>query len=154
VGNVHITLKFFGQIPEAQVEPIVHAASRIAAAQAPFSLKVTGAGAFPTVNSPRVVWLGVGGDLAVMGGFYRKLEEAFAALGFPPEGRLFAPHLTLGRVKSPRGRLELSRRLAALAAPEGEPFQVGEIILYRLSRSAKLFYIEVIFPLRGRLTHP
>ncbi len=135
VGNIHITLKFFGQIPEAQVEPIVQAASRIAQAQAPFSLKVTGAGAFPTMTSPRVVWLGISGDLAVMGGFYRRLEEAFAALGFPPEGRPFAPHLTLGRVKSPRGRFELSRRLAALAAPEGEPFQVGEIILYRSNLS-------------------
>jgi 2'-5' RNA ligase len=135
VGNVHITLKFFGQIPEAQVEPIVAAVGSVARTQASFSLNVTGAGAFPTVNNPRVVWLGVGGDLAVMGGFYRQLEEAFATLGFPPEGRAFAPHLTLGRVKSPRNRVDLSRRLAAVAAPEGEPFQVREIILYRSNLS-------------------
>jgi 2'-5' RNA ligase len=64
VGNIHITLKFFGHIPEAQVDPIIEAASRITQAQAPFNLKVTGAGAFPTVTSPRVVWLGVDGDLA------------------------------------------------------------------------------------------
>ena len=135
VGNVHITLKFFGQIPETQVEPIVEAAGRIAAMQAPFYLKVTGAGAFPTVNNPRVVWLGLGGDLAVMGGFYRKLEEAFAALGFPPEGRAFAPHLTLGRVKSPRNRVDLSRRLTALPPVESETFQIREIILYRSNLS-------------------
>ena len=135
VGNVHITLKFFGQIPEAQVEPIVEAAGRIARAQVPFSLKVTQAGAFPTVNNPRVVWLGVGGDLAVMGGFFRKLEEAFAALGFPPEGRPFTPHLTLGRVKSPTNRVDLSRRLTALPPVESETFQVNEVILYRSNLS-------------------
>ena len=135
VGNIHITLKFFGQIPEAQVEAIVEAATRIAQTQAPFNLKVAGVGAFPTVTSPRVVWLGVGGDLATVGGFYRKLEEAFATMGFPPEGRAFAPHLTLGRVKSPRGRYDLTKCLGELKPVAAEPFQVSEIILYRSNLS-------------------
>jgi 2'-5' RNA ligase len=151
VGNVHITLKFFGQISEAQVEPIVEAAGRIARNQAPFSLKVTQAGAFPTVNNPRVVWLGVSGDLAVMGSFYRKLEEAFAGLGFPPEGRLFTPHLTLGRVKSPRGRVDLSRRLTGLSPVESESFQISEVILYRsnLSPQGATYSPLKIIPLAG-----
>jgi 2'-5' RNA ligase len=151
VGNIHITLKFFGHIPEAQVDPIIEAASRITQAQAPFNLKVTGAGAFPTVTSPRVVWLGVDGDLAVMGELYRKLEEAFAALGFPPEGRLFTPHLTLGRVKSPRNRVDLSRRLAALPPVESEMFQISEVILYRsnLSPQGATYSPLKVIPLAG-----
>jgi 2'-5' RNA ligase len=135
VGNIHITLKFFGQIAEAQVEPIVQAAGDIARGQQPFTLKVVGAGAFPSVKNPRVVWLGVEGDLNLMAGFYRQLETAFAGLGFPPEDRPFSPHLTLGRVKSPRNRVELSRCLTTLAAPQSKPFQVREIVLYRSNLS-------------------
>jgi RNA 2',3'-cyclic 3'-phosphodiesterase len=151
VGNIHITLKFFGQIPEARVEAIVAAAGEIAQAQAPFSLKLTGAGAFPTVSSPRVVWLGLGGDLAAMGSFYRRLEEAFAALGFPPEGRLFTPHLTLGRVKSARNRVELSRCLTTLPPVASEPFQIKEIVLYRsnLSPQGATYLPLKVIPLGG-----
>jgi 2'-5' RNA ligase len=131
VGNIHITLKFFGQIAEAQVEPIVQAAGDIARWQQPFTLKVAGVGAFPSVKNPRVVWLGVEGDLNLMAGFYRQLETAFAGLGFPPEDRSFSPHLTLGRVKSAKGRVELSRCLTTLPPVESEPFQISEMILYR-----------------------
>jgi 2'-5' RNA ligase len=56
-------------------------------------------------------------------------------LGFPPEGRAFAPHLTLGRVKSPRGRYGLTKWLGELKPVAAEPFQVSEIILYRSNLS-------------------
>ncbi len=135
VGNVHITLKFFGQIAEAQVEPIAAAAENIARGQRPFTLRVAGVGAFPSVKSPRVVWLGVAGDLDIMAAFCRQLEAAFAVLGFPPEDRPFYPHLTLGRVKSSKGRAELSRCLVTLPPVESEPFQIREVILYRSSLS-------------------
>ena len=101
VGNIHITLKFFGNITEEQVTDLSEAVTALAANQEPFTLTVTDAGAFPSPKSPRVVWLGVGGELDVAQEFYRRLEIAFAALGFPPEDRPFSPHLTLGRVKSP-----------------------------------------------------
>jgi RNA 2',3'-cyclic 3'-phosphodiesterase len=151
VGNIHITLKFFGQIPEAQVEAIVAAAEEIARWQQPFALKVTGAGAFPSVKNPRVVWLGLEGDLNVMGGFYRQLETAFAGLGFPPEDRPFAPHLTLGRVKSPRNRVDLSRCLTMLPPLESEPFQIREIVLYRsnLSPQGATYLPLKVIPLAG-----
>lgn len=134
-GNIHLTLKFFGNITEAQVEAIAEAARRVAAGQTPFTLALTGAGAFPSPKNPRVVWLGVGGDLDTVRDFHRRLEAAFAALGFPPEDRPFAPHLTLGRVKSPVGRLALTHCLATLPPPEASPFQVQEIVLFRSNLS-------------------
>ena len=102
-GNIHITLKFFGNVTDAEVPAIIAAAREVAAEQAPLTLKVTGAGAFPNVRSPRVVWLGLGGDMLPLSQFFYRLEKAFAALDYPPEGRAFNPHLTLGRVRSPRG---------------------------------------------------
>jgi|UniRef100_A0A7C3SJL9 2'-5' RNA ligase len=152
VGNVHITLKFFGQIAETQVEPIVAAARDIARRKPPFVLKITGAGAFPSIKNPRVVWLGVEGDLNVLAELYRQLEAAFANLGFPPEDRPFSPHLTLGRMKSSRNRVELSRYLATLPPVESEPFQIREIVLYRstLSPHGSTYSPLQIIPLAGK----
>ncbi len=94
-------------------------------------LTVTGAGAFPSVKSPRVIWLGLGGDLIPLTQFYHRLEKAFAALGYPPENRAFSPHLTLGRVKSPEGRFRLTKILESLPAMDWPPFPVQEIILFQ-----------------------
>ena len=129
-GNIHITLKFFGNLPDAEVPPIIAAARQAASQQAPLSLAVTGAGAFPSIRSPRVVWLGLRGDLLPLSQFFYRLEKAFAPLGYPPEGRAFNPHLTLGRVRSPEGRAQLSRALEKLVV-DWPPFPVGEIILYQ-----------------------
>jgi 2'-5' RNA ligase len=62
--------------------------------------------------------------------FYR-LEKAFAVLGYPPEGRAFNPHLTLGRVKSPANRERLAKMLAKLPPVDWPPFEVKELILFQ-----------------------
>ena len=131
MGNIHLTLKFFGNIPEADVEAIAAAAREAAARQAPFTLQATEPGAFPSVKAPRVVWLGLGGDVLPLSQFYSRLEKAFAALGHLPEDRAFHPHLTLGRVKSPQGRERLARLLQNLPPMQWPPFQVKEVILFR-----------------------
>ena len=135
-GNIHITLKFFGNLPDAEVPPIISAAREVASQQAPLCLAVLGAGAFPSIRSPRVVWLGLGGDLLPLSKFFHRLEKAFAQLGYPPEGRAFNPHLTLGRVRSPEGRVQLSRAIEKLVV-DWPPFQVQEIILYQSLLSPK-----------------
>lgn len=131
VGNIHLTLKFFGNVPDAEIEPLALAAREVAAGQAPFQLQVTAAGAFPSIKSPRVIWLGIGGEVMPLTQFYHRLEKAFAALGHLPEDRAFNPHLTLGRVKSPEGRHRLTKILEKLPALDGPPFQVNEIILFK-----------------------
>ncbi len=135
-GNIHITLKFFGNVTDAEVPAIIAAAREVAAGEKPLTLKVTGAGAFPNVRSPRVVWLGLGGDLLPLTQFFHRLEKAFAALDYPPEGRAFNPHLTLGRVRSPEGRAQLSRALEKLVV-DWPPFPVREIILFQSVLSPK-----------------
>jgi len=145
-GNIHITLKFFGNVTDAEIPPIIAAAREGAASQASLSLKVSGAGAFPSSRSPRVVWLGLGGDMPPLSQFFHRLEKAFAELGYPPEGRAFNPHLTLGRVRSPEGRAQLSRALEKLEV-DWPPFQVREIILFQSVLSpqgSKYTPIEVI----------
>jgi len=135
VSNIHLTLKFFGQLPEGEVEPLTQAAQEVAASQAPFELQITTPGAFPSLKSPRVVWVGIGGEVLSLAQFYRRLETALATLGHLPEGRPFHPHLTLGRVRSPAGRERLAKMLKELAVPQWPPFKVNEIILFRSNLS-------------------
>lgn len=131
VGNIHLTLKFFGNVPDADIDALALAARQVAAEQAPFQLMVTRAGAFPNLRSPRVVWLGLGGDVVPLTQFYYRLEKAFAVLGHLPEGRAFNPHLTLGRVKSPGGRDKLAKILEQMPPLNWPPFEVKEVILFR-----------------------
>lgn len=130
-GNIHLTLKFFGDIAENQLEPITSAAGCIAASTPVFSLGVQGAGAFPSLKNPRVLWLGLTGRTDSLGSLVQDLEQALSELGFPPEKRQFAPHLTLGRVRSSRGREELRQYLQSLPRLDFADFQVGQLILYR-----------------------
>jgi len=131
VGNIHLTLKFFGNVPDADIAPLAQAARQAAAQQPPLQLQVTQAGAFPSVKSPRVVWLGLAGDVIPLTQLFHRLEKAFAALGHLPEGRAFSPHLTLGRVKSPANRHRLAQLLEKLPPLDWPPFMVQELILYR-----------------------
>src|SRR5450759_2896906 len=62
-GNIHLTLKFFGNVPEDEIGPLAQAAREAAAETAPLQLQATSAGAFPSPNAPRAVWLGLGGDI-------------------------------------------------------------------------------------------
>ena len=131
VGNIHLTLKFFGNVPDDEIEPLAAAAREAAAQAAPLQLQATSAGAFPSPNAPRVVWLGLGGDMVPLTQLFYRLEKAFAGLGYPAEGRAFNPHLNLGRVKSPANRDKLARLLEKLPPLDWPPFTVKELILFQ-----------------------
>jgi 2'-5' RNA ligase len=101
IEGLHVTLKFLGDIARNQVEPIL-AALRAALREQP-SLRVStqGLGAFPHLRRPRVIWAGLSGE--GLKELSDTVEAALMPLDFPPEEREFAPHLTLGRVRSLRG---------------------------------------------------
>ncbi len=95
--SVHLTLKFLGNVPSERIEKIASALRRAVQPVAPLSFLVTGAGCFPNFNRPRVVWVGVADATGALHVLQQAVESALAPLGFPPEGRPFKPHLTLGR---------------------------------------------------------
>ncbi len=130
-ANIHLTLKFFGDVSDVQVEAIAAAAAAMAGPTPVFTLQAQSVGTFPGQKNPRVIWLGLGGQTEVLGRLAQMLESAFVPLGFPAEKRPFTPHLTLGRVRSSRGREELQRQLAALVLPAFPAFQVTEVVLYQ-----------------------
>ncbi len=108
---IHLTLKFFGDIPESAVVGIAAVVERAVAGVAPFSFQIGGAGVFPDQRRPRVLWLGMNGDVPRLLSFQQELEGELGTVGFPAEERPFRPHLTLARIKSARGLAGLEKVL-------------------------------------------
>jgi len=96
--SIHLTLKFLGQVPSDQISLIMSSLRTAVVAHAPFTLEVKGAGCFPNIHRPRVVWVGVQENDHRLHALQRAVENAIAPLGYPTEIRDFTPHLTLGRL--------------------------------------------------------
>ena len=99
--HLHLTLQFLGNVAAGRLDDLAAALRRACARTAPFHLALEGAGCFPNTKSPRVVWIGIRGDLEPL----RKLQEQIAqeTKNFGDHGddeRAFQPHLTIGRVKA------------------------------------------------------
>jgi 2'-5' RNA ligase len=124
---MHLTLRFLGEV--ADVEPVGATLATVGARHAPVALAAGGLGAFPGLARPRVLWAGITAGIRELGLLAADVERALVPLGFAPEARPFRAHLTLARVRSPRG---LRRIAAAIAgdAPFGE-WTATEMVLYR-----------------------
>jgi len=126
--NIHLTLKFLGNVSE-DAEPQVEAAMGQAAGDGPFEFAVEDLGRFPPRGKPRVVWAGVSQGAEAVTAVQATLEAALRPLGFEKERR-FVPHLTRGRVMAPGGADALG---TMLAGRPGERFGVctaSEIVLF------------------------
>lgn len=100
--QIHLTLRFLGDTPVAQLPAIGAAMDAVAAGASPMALRLSGVGCFPNARRPRVIWVGLSGDEARLAALKAALDERLAALGFPPDDKPFRAHLTLGRVKDER----------------------------------------------------
>lgn len=103
---IHLTLKFLGNIPSKQVTEITKAIEEAAQGISPFHLEIFELGAFPNLKQPRVLWVGIGGELDKLLGLQRNVDSALAPLGFAKEERSFAPHLTLARIRERASPIE------------------------------------------------
>ncbi len=129
--GVHLTLKFLGYIQEEDVERISQAVGPVVSAWEPFEVSVKGMGGFPSSRSPRVVWVGVERGKEQLQSLQQAIETKTAELSFPSENRPFSPHLTLGRVRSPRGKAALARALEEHKEAEVGGFRADEVFLFR-----------------------
>ncbi len=129
--GIHLTLKFLGDIDRDDIEKIRAAMERVAEAFSPFTLRGEGVGVFPNLKRPRVVWVGVSGDVEPLRGLQRDLESQLDSLGFPKEKRSFSGHLTMGRVKGRLDRTKLSRVLEGLGDFRTESFTAQSVVLFQ-----------------------
>jgi len=129
--NIHLTLKFFGNIEESRIDEIVEGVKEPIRACVPFFLQLQGMGAFPHLKDPRVIWVGLVDEGNVLAPLHKEIERRLERLGFPSEGRPFQPHLTLGRLKSSRGKDELIWRIERHTDEPFGAFPVERVVLFR-----------------------
>ena len=131
---IHLTLNFLGDVPEERVSEIVAALQRACGPIALLSFSIAGAGCFPNLRRPNVVWVGVEDPSGALRALQAAMEKALNPLGFPPENRPFKPHLTLGRTQrnAPGEDLHaVGERVGALAVGTLGQVDVREILLMR-----------------------
>ncbi|MBW2246619.1 MAG: RNA 2',3'-cyclic phosphodiesterase, partial [Deltaproteobacteria bacterium] len=140
--NIHLTLKFLGDIQEADTENVARAVSESVTGYPPISLAVKGIGvfpgikrprviwlgiSFPGIKRPRVIWLGISKQLDLLTALQQTLDEKLEAMGFPKEKRPFKGHLTLGRIKSEIDPKTLNDVLKEVTQFESERFFADRI---------------------------
>lgn len=106
--NVHLTLKFFGNVPTQNLAKISAAAARVAGEFSPFQIRIGGTGVFPRRSRPQVLWIGVEDSSGRLSELQRRLEEEFAREGFAKEDRGYRPHLTIARLRRPEDARQLA----------------------------------------------
>jgi RNA 2',3'-cyclic 3'-phosphodiesterase len=132
---LHITLKFFGEVTSDRLEAIEEMLQFATAGMAPMELVLSGGGAFPSSERPRVLRLEVtaGPDLELL---QDRLERGSERIGFPPEGRPFRPHITLGRVREGH-RLPAGAMRQVEALPTGRAFLADQVVLFESRQTTR-----------------
>ena len=149
-ANLHLTLKFLGEIPQNSVSDLSNAASRAVAELAPFSIRLEETGIFPKHGQPRVLWIGITDSSGNLGELHARLEDESANAGFAGDDRPFHPHLTLARLRQPRHARTLA---AAHQQLEFEPAEiaVSELLVIKseLSSTRSKYTVVSRHPLGG-----
>jgi 2'-5' RNA ligase len=143
-SNIHLTLKFLGDINSNQVEDIIKAIGDASPGFGSFRLGINGLGVFPNTNRVQVIWVGLSGNLDKLGKLQRNIDIALGRLGFPAEKRPFSPHLTLGRMSDhakPVERQSTGRLIASMDFRSRLDFPVTSVYLIKsqLTREGPIY---------------
>lgn len=150
-NQLHLTLKFLGEVTDARISQVCDAAAQASAAVAPFPLRISGLGVFPAPRNPRVLWCGVEDPTQSCRRWVELADPLFADLGFAPETRAFTPHITLGRSKSTAGAHVLRETLETAKPPESPEMEVDRIVVFesRLLPTGAQYKALATLPLGG-----
>jgi 2'-5' RNA ligase len=118
--GVHLTLQFLGNVPPSVIPSISQAIRDACAGAQPASLSLGAVGAFPNVTRPRVLWVGLEGDIGKLSSLAGSIAERLKPLGYKPD-KPFQPHITLGRVRETVRPDELRAISLALSAHVNRP---------------------------------
>ena len=134
--NIHLTVKFFGNVDEAKIPAISAAAERVAKEFSAIQIAVGGTGVFPKPNRPQVLWIGIHDPSATLSELNKRLEDEFAREGFPKEERAFRPHLTIARIRKTHDASRLAQTHLGMKFSEVD-LTLNELILFRSELSPK-----------------
>ncbi len=124
--GIHLTLKFLGDVPANRIGEVERALAQACVGFPSFTFSVGGLGCFPNHRRPRVVWVGVQEKSGTLPRLQKAIDDAMERLGFPPEGRRFHAHLTLGRTQR-RASSNDVHRLGQLVSEAGIGEPLGQM---------------------------
>ena len=134
--NLHLTVRFLGEIDGVQ-RPLIETVAQTAAARIrPVMVGFNALGAFPSTSSPRIVWVGLSDGAELLSRLATQIEEELVRGGLPKADKPFSAHITIGRVRSPRGRSELVRTINDVVWTPPAPFVVDHLTLFRSELSS------------------
>ena len=128
--QIHITLKFLGDVDDARLAQVCDIVSQTAAELTAFVLRVDGLGCFASRGSPRVMWLGVDDPGGHCAEWVAAADRRLAELEFAPQRRAFTPHITLGRTRNRAGGALLAKIVERLDGPPPMTFRVQSLTLF------------------------
>jgi RNA 2',3'-cyclic 3'-phosphodiesterase len=140
--NIHLTLKFLGEMPESDLSGICDAVDETARVHGPITLAAKGIGVFPNIRRPNVLWTGIAGQTEILTVLQRDLDvRLHELLGTGLEKRRFTGHLTLGRVKGRPDPKRLIRAMETFGSLETESFTADGVCLFssRLMASGPVY---------------
>jgi 2'-5' RNA ligase len=135
--NFHFNLKFLGSRTEAEIAKISEKTKAVASKHKKFALSIERMGCFPSDSSPRVVWLGVKQGADEISTLAGDIDESCSKLGIEKEKRKFEPHLTLGRIRSPKNQEALVKKINENRNIQIGTFKVSKILLMQSKLSPK-----------------
>jgi 2'-5' RNA ligase len=150
-ANFHITFRFLGEVKPDQLEGLKKIGEEVGKLYGSFQISFKEIGSFPSKEDPRVVWIGVDEGKSELCMLAQALESRLIRLGFKEADHPFKPHLTLGRVKSHKGRKELQQKLE-LPIPSFESWLLNAFSLKesQLAKSGPIYKDLFVFPLGHR----
>ncbi|MBN1526762.1 MAG: RNA 2',3'-cyclic phosphodiesterase [Candidatus Omnitrophica bacterium] len=129
--NIHLTLKFLGDIDEKKAEEIKQVLDNIGKSISAFDITIKDIGAFPKMEFPRVVWVGLDKGTEESKRLAQAVDDGLSKIGFQKEERPFAAHLTVGRVKSPMNKDKLKAKIKDCQSPASSPHRISSVILFQ-----------------------
>ncbi len=152
--NLHLTLKFLGEIGENQVASLKEALSAVLQSCAPFDIHLEGIGAFPKTTFPRVIWVGVNQGEKQLSELAKRIEQACGPfiLSLSKDERPFSPHLTIGRIRSKEHLAPLIKQFQVAEFRAAASAPVTSVVLFQsiLSSTGPLYTSLAEIPLQPR----
>lgn len=130
-ANIHFTVLFLGAVFEPQVVALAAAMDGIATAYLPQILEVKGIGAFGRPGAPRIIWVGLAGNLQPLLVFQAEIVAAAKKMGVYPDAKPFKPHLTIGRVRPSLRAQELLRAIVSYRDTAFGPLEIKSVRLMK-----------------------
>lgn len=145
--NIHLTLKFLGEIDDKKLDKVTEILDSVASGENQFFIRLDSLGAFPNTNFPRVIWSGIDKGDKETRKIANAIEERIATIGIPKEDRPFSSHITIGRVRSGLSRIKLTQLLNELQDKPGKEnleFAAGKITLFKSQLTPKGPIYEIL----------